>query len=222
MRALVRARHVQVDGGSSTQQRATRTTTGETRAEVLRRVRREQRTLVLSIGAVALVQLLVLVLLAVRSDVLGGRTMLIPVQHGITTAIAIWMALVVALTVYLCINHQRDERRWPGAVHVRETWRIQRAHAPGVAGWIGAAALLPLAVWLPPVLGMPWIGVVHTAALWIGPAITAVFIPLAVRAQGRIDRAGALAYTDVAGERDLLDRAADADADGSEAEAPTR
>ena len=202
-------------------ERATRTTTGETRDEVLRRVRREQRSLILSIGAVALVQLLVLVLLAVRSDVLtGGRTMLIPVQHGIATAIAIWMALVVALAVYLCVNHQRDERRWPGAVHVRETWRIQRAHAPGVVGWIGAAALLPLAIWLPPVLDLPWVGIVHTAAMWIGPAITAAFIPLAVRAQGRIDRAGALTYTDVAGERDLLDR--DADADARDADAPTR
>ena len=67
---------------------------------------------------------------------------------------------------------------------------------------------------------MPWVGVVHTAAMWIGPAITVVFIPLAVRAQGRIDRAGALTYTDVAGERDLLDRAAEADATG--AEPPTR
>ncbi|SDH28513.1 hypothetical protein [Agrococcus jejuensis] len=202
-------------------ERTTRSTTGETRDEVMRRVRREQRSLVLSIAAVALVQLLVLVLIAVRSDVLtGGRTMLIPVQHGISAAIAIWMALVVAMTAYLCINHQRDERRWPGAVHVRETWRIQRAHAPGVTGWIGAAALLPLAIWLPPVLDMPWVGVVHTAAMWIGPAITAIFIPLAVRAQGRIDRAGALTYTDVVGERDALDRAAEADA--SDAGASTR
>ncbi|WP_144721516.1 hypothetical protein [Agrococcus jejuensis] len=184
------------------------TRTGERRAEVVRRVRREQRSLVGSIAAVTLVQLGALTLIAVRSDVLtGGRAMPVPVQWSIAATIAIWMALVVAMAVYLCVGHDRDERQWPGSVHVRETWRIQRAHAPGVAGWIGAAALLPLAIWLPGVLSMPWVDVLHGVVMWIGPAITAIFIPLAVRAQGRIDRAGALRHSDVVGERDVLDRA---------------
>ncbi len=174
----------------------------------MRRVRREQRSLVGSIAAVTLVQLGALTLIAVRSDVLtGGRAMPVPVQWSIAATIAIWMALVVAMAVYLCVGHDRDERQWPGSVHVRETWRIQRAHAPGVAGWIGAAALLPLAIWLPGVLSMPWVDVLHGVVMWIGPAITAIFIPLAVRAQGRIDRAGALRHSDVVGERDVLDRA---------------
>lgn len=192
---------------------ADETVTGESRAAVVRRVRREQRWLVGSIAAVTLVQLGVLALIAVRSDVLtGGRVMPIPEQLCIATTIVVWMTLVVAMTVYLCVGHDRDERQWPGSVHVRETWRIQRAHAPGVAGWIGAAALVPLAIWLPDVLSMPWVDVLHGAAMWIGPVITAVFIPLAVRAQGRIDRSGALGHSDVVGERDVLDRALDGEA----------